>query len=175
MKMSNSKSNFPQMQLEEMEKPVVQQMVTDLRQLYDMGRPQSNAELEERINSYFEFCQNSAIRPGIESLCLALHISRTTLFNWSRGSGCDRERQEIAECAKSFVSAFLEQAALSGRISPPTGIFLLKNWCSYKDAYSFENLADDNSISESQILSREEIASRHAVYIDAPEPEKPEL
>ncbi len=173
--MSNSKSNFPQMQLEEMEKPAVQQMVTDLRQLYDMGRPQSNAELEERINNYFEFCQNSAIRPGIESLCLALHISRTTLFNWSRGSGCDRERQEIAECAKSFISAFLEQAALSGRISPPTGIFLLKNWCSYKDAYSFENLADDNAISESPILSREEIAAHYSNYIGVSEPELPDL
>lgn len=173
--MNNSKSNFPQMQLEGMEKPAVQQMVTDLRQLYDMGRPQNNAELEERINSYFEFCQNSAIRPGIESLCLALHISRTTLFNWSRGSGCDRERQEIAECAKSFVSAFLEQAALSGRISPPTGIFLLKNWCSYKDAYSFENLAEDSSSLESPTLSREEIASRFAAYKDVPEPEMPEL
>lgn len=46
--MSNSKSNFPQMQLEEIEKPAVQQMVTDLRQLYDMGRPQNNDELKKR-------------------------------------------------------------------------------------------------------------------------------
>lgn len=171
--MANSKSNFPQMQLEQMDKPAIQEMVSDLRQLYDMGKPSNDEELKRRIDDYFQFCQNSAIRPGVESLCLALHITRTTLFNWSYGIGCDRGRQEIIACAKSFISAFLEQASLSGRISPPTGIFLLKNWCSHKDVYSFESAAEDASnINGQSMLNREEIAARfqQLEFKEAPEP-----
>lgn len=46
-----------------------------------MGRPQTDEEVANRINDYFEFCERSSIRPGIESLCMALHISRTTLLD----------------------------------------------------------------------------------------------
>lgn len=173
--MSNSKSNFPQAQIDEMDKPAVQQIVTDLRQLYDMGKPENNTELKQRIDDYFQFCQRSVVRPGIESLCLSLHISRTTLFNWSYGIGCDNERKEIIECAKSFVSSFLEQAALSGRISPPTGIFLLKNWCNYHDTYSFESVAEGTGLNNLPQESKEEIAQRYSAYVGAEEPEKPEL
>lgn len=171
-KMGNRNSNFPQMQLEQLDKPAVQEMVSDLRQLYDMGRPKTDEELKQRIDDYFQFCQNSAIRPGVESLCLSLHITRTTLFNWSYGIGCDKNRQEIIACAKGFISAFLEQASLSGRISPPTGIFLLKNWCSYRDVYSFESAAEEASGSNGALLSREEIAARFQTqteFQDAPD------
>lgn len=167
-----NKSNFPQMQLEEMDKPAVQQMVTDLRQLYDMGKPETDEEMKQRIDSYFRFCQDSSLRPGIESLCLSLHISRTTLFNWSHGIGCSKQRQELAECAKGFISSFLEQACLSGRISPPTGIFLLKNWCSYRDAYSFESVPEDVAGQQPR-ATREEIAARYAACTELPE--RPDL
>ena len=45
--------------------------------------------------------------------------------------------------AKMFISAFLEQAVVTGRISPPSGIFLLKNWCDYKDSFSLEQITND--------------------------------
>lgn len=169
--MSNSKSNLPNAMLDDIDKPVIKELVTDLRQLYDMGKPQSNAELRLRIDDYFSFCAQSAIRPGVESLCLALHITRQTLFNWCAGIKCDRERQEIASCAKGFISAFLEQAALSGRISPPTGIFLLKNWCSYKDMYSFEATAEDTSVAPTVSMAElEKLRESHLIA-----PEKPDL
>lgn len=170
--MSNSKSNFPNAMLDDIDKPVVKELVQDLRQLYDLGKPQSNTELRLRINDYFSFCAQSAIRPGVESLCLALHITRQTLFNWCAGIKCDRERQEIASCAKSFISAFLEQAALSGRISPPTGIFLLKNWCSYRDTYSFEATTEDAGICAPAVsmTELEKLRAEHHML-----PEKPVL
>lgn len=45
--MGNRNSNFPQMQLEQLDKPAVQEMVSDLRQLYDMGRPKTDEELKQ--------------------------------------------------------------------------------------------------------------------------------
>ena len=133
-----AKNNYPQGQLEEIEPEAVQMIVSSLKELHELGRPQTDAEVEQRINDYFLFCEKSSIRPGIESLCLALHISRTTLFRWNNGNDCSEYRQELIQSAKSFIASFLEQAMLSGRISPPSGIFLAKNWLSYKDTISIE-------------------------------------
>ena len=131
-------NNYPTGELTEVPVAAVQQIVTDLRQLHDMGRPDTDEDLEDRVDKYFEFCQHSAIRPRIESLCVALHISRVTLYNWCNGIGCSRKRQEAALNAKAFINACLEQMALSGKLSPPTAIFCLKNWAGYKDTISFD-------------------------------------
>lgn len=130
--------NYPQGALDEMEPTTVQEIVTSLKELHDMGKPGTDAEIKKRIDDYFLFCQRSSIRPGIESLCMALHISRTTLFNWNNGTNCSRECQELIQSAKSFIGAYMEQAMLGGKISPPSGIFLMKNWLNYKDTISFE-------------------------------------
>lgn len=132
------KNNYPQAGLDEIEPAAVQQIVTSLKELHDLGRPKTDDEVAKRIDDYFDFCQYSSIRPGIESLCMSLHISRTTLFRWNNGNDCSPYRQELIQSAKSFIGAFLEQAMLGGKISPPSGIFLMKNWLSYKDAISIE-------------------------------------
>lgn len=106
--------------------------------LHDKGKPRTDEDIRQRIDEYFTFCQQSSIRPGIESLCMALHISRTTLFNWNSGTNCSKECQELIQSVKAFIGAFIEQAMLSGKISPPSGIFLMKNWLLYKDAISIE-------------------------------------
>lgn len=133
-----ARNNYPQAGLDEIEPGTVQQIVTSLKELHDLGRPETDEEVAKRIDDYFEFCQRSSIRPGIESLCMSLHISRTTLFRWNNGDNCSTYRQELIQSAKSFIGAFLEQAMLGGKISPPSGIFLMKNWLSYKDAISIE-------------------------------------
>lgn len=157
--MAANKNNFPSGKLDEIEKPAVKQMVMNLRQLYDMGQPKTDAEVDQRVDSFFALCERTSLRPGIESLCLSLHITRQTLFRWAHGDGCSQYRQETIQCAKSFVSAYIEQAALSGYLNPATTIFLLKNWCSYRGAYSFET-APDNQHELRQKLTGEEILAR---------------
>lgn len=131
-------AKFPQGSLDDIEPSAVQDIVTSLAQLHSAGRPKSDDEVEERIKEYFSFCQRSSIRPGVESLCMALHIGRATLLRWSLGEGCSPRRQELIQSAKSFISAYIEQAMLGGKISPPSGIFLMKNWLGYKDSVSIE-------------------------------------
>ena len=128
----------PQEALDNIPPQAVSEMVGSLMELHSAGKPETDREVEERIDKYFLFCQHSSIRPGIESLCLALHISRTTLFNWANGNGCSKERQELIQTAKGFISAFIEQCLLSGRINPASGIFIAKNWLGYKDSISIE-------------------------------------
>lgn len=92
----------PQGQLTEMNPVKVKAIIHSLRELYDMGKPETNSELKERIDMFFQFCEDSSIRPGVQALCTALHMT------------------------------------LSGQVSSPVWIFLLKNWCLYKDTVSIE-------------------------------------
>ena len=141
-----TKNNFPQAGLEDVNPAAVREMVSSLRELHDMGRPMTDAETEQRINDYFSFCERSSLRPGIESLCMSLHISRTTLFRWSNGEDCSKYKQELVQSAKAFIASYLEQCLLSGKVSPPTGIFLAKNWLSYKDTVSIEESVPQSSV-----------------------------
>ena len=172
--MANSKSNYPAAQLNDLEPDFVAETIENLRQLNDLGKPKPDTELTERIDRYFQFCQNTGNRPGIESLCMALSITRTTLFNWNNGINCTPERQEIIIKAKAFIASFMEQAILRGKLNPASGIFLMKNWLNYKDSYSFEE-ATETKTENKPTRTAAEIAARHAYVLNEPEPEKPEL
>lgn len=150
-----AKNSYPQGQIDSLEPSTVQEIVTSLNQLHDKGRPKTDEEIKQRIDEFFSFCQCSSIRPGIESLCMSLHISRTTLFNWNNGIGCSERCQEMIQSAKAFIGAFIEQAMLGGKISPPSGIFLMKNWLSYKDAISIEESIQNKE--EKRILAVDEL------------------
>lgn len=129
---------FPQTQLDNIEPSAVQEIVSSLRQLHDRGKPETDEEVKQRLDDYFSFCEHSSIRPGIESACLSLAVSRQTFFRWSNGEDCSKERAEMIQSAKAFIAAFIEQSMLQGKISPPSGIFLAKNWLGYKDQISIE-------------------------------------
>jgi len=90
---------------------------------------------------YFDFCRNKAFRPGIESLATALCVHRNTMYQWSKGRNCDAERKDLINNALQLIHSFLEQCGLSGRLSPPSYIFLCKAWLGYKESYSIENIA----------------------------------
>lgn len=143
-----AKNNYPQAGLDELGPEFVSEVVQSLKELNDLGKPETDQEVADRIEKYFEFCQKNSSRPGIEGLCLALHISRTTLYNWNLGVNCSAYRQEVIANAKRFIGAFIEQAMLRGRISPPSGIFLMKNWLDYKDTVSFENTAESKPVEQ---------------------------
>ena len=151
--MTMTKNNYPQSGLDDVPPAQVREIVSSLRELHDLGKPQSDAETEERINAYFEFCERSSIRPGIESLCLSLHISRTTLFRWNNGQDCSERRKELIQTAKSFIAACLEQYFLSGKINPATGIFLAKNWMGYRDTISLEESVPQSSVRQAMNAS----------------------
>lgn len=133
----------------------IQRATSSLVELHNMGECKTDEEVKQRIDDYFSFCVSSSIRPGIESLCLALHITRMTLFRWAKGIGCSPERKQMAEAAKQTISAFIEQMSLAGKVPPVTAIFLMKNWCGYRDG---EPLEDNREPEEQQKrITREEL------------------
>lgn len=159
------KNNYPTANLENLPKEYTKEIVESLMELYSKGRPKTDEEVEKRLDEYFELCEKSSIRPGIESMRMALATSRQSLLNWENGIGCSEKRQELIIKAKGFVVAFLEQLMLNNRIFPGSGIFFLKNWANYKDNVEISTL-ENNSVAQ---LSREEISARFATYREVPE------
>ena len=149
------KSNFPTNGLNEVSAEFAHNTVKSLNDLYNMGRPNSDEEVEQRIDEYFKLCERSSIRPGVESLGLALSVSRTALWNWEHGVDCSPHRQQLIIKAKAFITAFLEQAMLNNKVYPGSAIFMLKNWAGYKD--SVEITTEQNSNANVPALSQAEI------------------
>lgn len=146
--MANKDSNFPSNNLNKLPEEFCAETVTSLKDLAKRGKPKSLEELALRIDSFFSFCAENGFRPGIESLCLSLDVSRMTLWNWCNGINCSKEWQEECLRAKQFVLVFLEQCTMQGKINPASSIFYFKNWASYKDAISF-----DESITQTSVTS----------------------
>lgn len=131
--------NLPQSALNEIPATEVQETLINVRSLCKMGRPATDGETEERIERFFDFCEKSSLRPSVQSLCVALHISPTTLFRWKNGENCSKYKQELIQNALLIINSTLEQFLLNGKISPPSGIFMLKNWAGYSDTISLED------------------------------------
>lgn len=130
---------FPPTQLNNIPAEKAKMITQNLIELQSMGRPKTDTEIVSRIDAFFNFCADSGTRPGIEALCLSLHITRTTLFRWAKGEGCSDFVRDAVIQAKNVVTAYIEQAQLSGSLNPASGIFLLKNWAGYRDTLSIED------------------------------------
>lgn len=61
-----AKNNYPQSQIDEIEPTKVQEIVTSLKELHDMGQPKTDNEVESRINQYFQFCEHSSVTRTFE-------------------------------------------------------------------------------------------------------------
>lgn len=119
--------------------PVDVQVVRSLDELRAMGRVKSEEETEQRIGMYIQTCSELGIRPGIESLCMALGITRQTLHRWANGENCSQRKQELIQQARQYIYSYLEQVLLSGKGSVVGAIFAFKNWAGYKDSVTIED------------------------------------
>ena len=144
---------FPPAQLDNISAQKAKVITRNLIELQAMDKPRSDTEIVSRIDSFFNFCADSGCRPGIEALCLSLHITRTTLFRWSQGQGCSDFVRDAVIQAKNVVTAYIEQAQLSGSLNPASAIFLLKNWANYKDTVSLEDATPQDKNNNSEKLS----------------------
>ena len=149
--MSNPNSNYPTAQANRQLNggEFVADAVNCVMDLGLKPKPETTAELKQRIHDYFAFCADKKMKPGIESLALSLGVSRVSFWKWC-SDDCGKEPEWIDACrlARQSVLAFIENAAQSGHLSPPISIFLMKNLGNYKDTVSFEELNPTRNVEE---------------------------
>lgn len=120
----------------------------------------SDQEVEDRINLYFDYSVGAGLRPNIEGLALALGISRSTLWDWETGrrrGNIDSSRADIIKKAKDYIAYLMSDGVLDNKINPVTWIFYAKNYFGMSDKQEIEIKAN-NPLGDN--LTPEEIAKR---------------
>ena len=97
-----------------------------------VGRPKafkSAEEVEEKINAYFNYCEEKEKPYTMSGLAYYLGISRQTLVNYSNQD----QFFDTIKKARDRVQMQLEENALSNKANPTFTIFNLKNNFDWKD------------------------------------------
>ena len=82
---------------------------------------------------YLQHCADNDRRPQIVSLCNWLGITRETLNSWRNGEQRSSTHSDIIKKTYAIMEEMWTEYMQYGKISPPTAIFLAKNWYGYKD------------------------------------------
>ena len=97
-----------------------------------VGRPKifnDVKEVEEKINAYFNYCEEKEKPYTMSGLAYYLGISRQTLVNYSNQD----QFFDTIKKARDRVQMQLEENALSNKANPTFTIFNLKNNFDWKD------------------------------------------
>ena len=109
-----------------------------LKVIYDMPKINldSDEEVEQRINEYFEYCIEAQLRPTVEGLGLAIGVNRSTLYNWEvkkTRAGLNDFRYNIIKKAKDYIAFLMSDLVMENKINPVTWIFYAKNYFQMSD------------------------------------------
>lgn len=168
--MSNKRSNFPNAQQPDVQPGEMAAIIERMTELQKLPRVTEANGVRTRIEYMFQRCIEEDVKPGVEMMALSLGVTRQTLLDWQKEGS---ERGEIITRAKQVIAALLENWGTSGKINPAAFCFLMKNHFKYRDDSGLEIMTERPEQIPQQ--SKKEIAARHAQYIEAAEPEKPEI
>ena len=90
-------------------------------------------QVNDRLQQYFQFCVDNDKRPQIVGMCNWLGICRDTLNSWVRGEYRSDTHSDIIKKAYNMMEEMWVDYMQNGKISPPTAIFLAKNFFNYRD------------------------------------------
>lgn len=107
--------------------------VMSAKSLMEMPKVESDEECRQRISDYFQYCIDTDNLPLWEGLALYLGVVRKTLWEWSNGNGCSRERCNIVRKAKEALASVDAALAQKGKIQPVVYIFRAKNFFDMRD------------------------------------------
>ena len=100
--------------------------------LWLMQLPPINLDDSEQVKNrammYFKKCEEVAMKPGLEALCLSLHVNKETFKTWRDGTRRKgQEHQNVANTIFQFIKSLREGELLEGTINTINGIFLTTN------------------------------------------------
>ena len=121
-------------------------------------------DIENKINDYFNYCNENSKPFTMSGLALFLDCSRTTLYNYDKELVKFKDLSEndklrilnSVKRAKRMVEAYQEEQLFLGK-SPVGTIFSLKNNFNWKDSQEINNNTNISAINPIQQLSTEEI------------------
>lgn len=131
--MSNKVSNFPNVAKPKATPQEIGQLVgvlDELRRLPPVSKNEPE-KVRERLDFYFQHCEQNGVRCSVEGMVLALGKSRQTLWEWEHDS--ESKAGELVRRAKELINTLLTQWSMDGKMPFPYTIWLQKNHFSYSD------------------------------------------
>lgn len=126
---------------------------------------QNEAELINRISSYFDFCNSNSKSPTFSGLALHLGFSRTKLKNFSSNHQ-QSPFAPIIEKAKQYIIDYAEQQLFSPKSSAGV-VFWLKNNDDWVDKTDLQ-LSHAKTIGE--IVDEINLKNKSPILYDEPQP-----
>lgn len=90
-------------------------------------------QVEQRINEYFDFCEQNDRKPSMLGIANWLGVSRDTLNSWKRGECRADTHSDLVKKTLGMLEEILVDYFQNGKVNPTSGIFLLKNMFGYRD------------------------------------------
>ena len=114
-------------------------------------------EVEERVNQYFDFCQENNLPPNHTGLANWLGVHMQTVARWRRGDYGEVCSPIIQKAFMIIEDSLITQVQLENK-NPAGGIFLLKSTCGFREQQELTVYANSGKERE---MSAEEIAAKY--------------
>ena len=138
----NPEYRFPHMEMQKLEQDDDKRQFIGkaLHNILEVSRafvtpPKTEEELCDRLNWFFQTCQETNQLPTVEKMCLALSMPRSTVFDWESGRtrGLGSATSDILKKAKNLIASLDAELAQEGKIQPVVYMFRAKNYYGMKD------------------------------------------
>jgi hypothetical protein len=124
------------------------------------------AQVDMRIQEYFELCAQNDIKPTVTGFCNALQVPKQTIFEWKHGNFRKETHQAIILRAYALLEELWENYMQNGKINPVSGIFLGKNNFGYADKQEYVVTPNTGGVPEAV-----DVATIEAKYAELPDSE----
>ena len=119
--------------LKDEKKEEISRIIQESVQFFKRKPVKTNEEIAERLNEYFHDCVETGQIPTVEDMCLALGVTRNTVWTWEHAVQTNPERAEMVQKAKEILAAVDAKLVSEGKIPQVTYIFRSKNYFGMRD------------------------------------------
>lgn len=90
-------------------------------------------QVENRINMYFDFCEQNDRKPNMIGMANWLGVDRATVNSWKTGEYRTETHLPVIKKAVDILEELWVDYMMNGKVNPGSGIFIGKNMFQYKD------------------------------------------
>lgn len=140
----------------ELDRAMVSKTLNSILDAVKQPRVQSDAELEQRLTNYFQYCADHGITPTMEEMSLYIGYS----YSWVRAVRCGFKQgfsprtKEILERVKNIFGTYDAKLAVAGKMRDAIYIFRSKNFYDMRDQ---QDVVLNTDVTTERELSREDM------------------
>lgn len=121
-----------EMAMSDADKKDISTIVHNVMKNWTGRKVNSDEEYQQVVVNFFNECMATNEIPTIEKLCVALGITRSTLWDWGRGSQGTRRAELVAQTKEAFAAIDAE-LAVNNKVPLISYIFRSKNFYGMTD------------------------------------------